>query len=181
MITLHLGPMFAGKTTELIRLAKEEEHSVIFRPILDTRSPRYTVKTHDGHALAAVAVDGLDFVDLSNQVVKRVLVDEVQFFHTESTIEAVTRWSWDGIDVHLFGLSLTAEGQSWPTIAALCELPSIKRHMHIASCSICREPAVYTQRMTPWGGVTPENAIGGVDDYEPRCFDHWSSEPVKNA
>lgn len=179
MLTLHLGPMFAGKTTALIRLAKEEPRSLILRPIVDTRTPRFTVKSHDGLLMDAVATDGLDFVDVRNMDVRRILVDETQFFDKDSTIKTVDRWNWLEYDVHLFGLSLTAQGQSWPTISELAEIPGIKKVMYMANCAVCREPAIYTQRITPWGEISPENAVGGADDYEPRCFDHWSQEPVR--
>ncbi len=175
-ITLHIGPMFAGKTTELIRLAKAEPSNYIFRPLIDSRTPRYTVKSHNGEFLPAIAIDGLDFVDLDRQSVKRILVDEVQFFDKDSTIETVVDWAWHGIDVHLFGLSAKADGSKWPLIEALMDMPNIKRHIYMASCSVCTEAASYTQRITPWS-TDPAIAVGGKDDYEPRCFDHWKKDP----
>ena len=40
-----------------------------------------------------------------------------------------------------------------------------------APCRICGDPAPFTQRTTP---VNTLHMVGGLDDYEPRCAEHFT-------
>jgi thymidine kinase len=43
-----------------------------------------------------------------------------------------------------------------------------------APCRVCGKPSPYTQRLTP---INTLHMVGGLDDYEPRCKEHFSPFP----
>lgn len=94
-ITTITGPMFSGKTTELLRLKSREEiakrHSFVFKPDLDNRYSKKEIVNHNGIKEEAVVVkNSLEILKniedyLSSQRSKEVpliniFIDEVQFF-----------------------------------------------------------------------------------------------------
>lgn len=82
-IELIIGPMFSGKTTELLkRIATaetERKSSVILKPLIDTRSP--DIQTHTGISHAAVIYQEL--CPHINECMQYdvIGIDEGQFFH----------------------------------------------------------------------------------------------------
>ena len=84
--TLVLGPMFSGKTTELIRRCRRMmaigKKVIIFNHKNDNRNGTHTVSTHDGAKLKAMSIDMITTHWL-NEFVKEydvIAFDEGQFF-----------------------------------------------------------------------------------------------------
>ena len=73
-LTLIIGPMFSGKTTELLK--HKEGKTLLINHVLDTRT--IGIKTHDGIEVPAHKCDVLPY-DLFSQY-DTVLIDEIQFF-----------------------------------------------------------------------------------------------------
>src|SRR4051794_13439520 len=74
------GPMFSGKTDELIARVRAAGRAVVFKPAVDTRHPIDRVVSHSGATVEAVSV--ADSAELLEAVadVDLVAIDEVQFF-----------------------------------------------------------------------------------------------------
>lgn len=80
------GPMFAGKSTELTRLANRYrlggKKVLVVKPLIDNRYDDCAVSTHDGRKLSAVSVEKLaEIVKLANfSTFDVVCVDEGHMF-----------------------------------------------------------------------------------------------------
>src|SRR6476469_5376877 len=84
-ITVVCGSMFAGKSEELIRLARRALYArkkvQVFKPAIDTRYDEAMVVTHMGVKHEAVPVKGV--ADLKSKIEKDsevILIEEAQFF-----------------------------------------------------------------------------------------------------
>ncbi len=103
-ITLICGPMFAGKTNEMMRLVRRHRYAkrkcIVFKHSCDTRYGGYaSIKSHDGVALDAMAVDSLQYAEDTLRKAEQwdsltvIAVDEGQFFG--DLITKVVEWAED--------------------------------------------------------------------------------------
>ena len=82
------GPMFSGKTEELLRRVRRaqiaHQPTVIFKPATDTRYNKESVTSHDANAMPSVTVANsqeiLNYLDSQERPVTVIAIDEVQFF-----------------------------------------------------------------------------------------------------
>lgn len=188
-LTAITGPMFSGKTEELLRKLKRAEiagkPSVVFKPTTDTRSGRSKIRSKDGRSLEAFDVDPenphkiLEILRREEELrVERfhiVAIDEAQFFGKNSPLaDVVADLAFDGYRVYVAGLDLDFRGEPFgvmPEILALAEnvlkLPAV--------CSCCGSfQANYSQRLinnklAPY--EAPTIRIEGLASYEARCRD----------
>lgn len=172
------GPMFCGKTEELIRrlrravIAKNKVQ--VFKPIIDDRYVIERVHSHGGieiDALPLVHVGELwEHLDPRTTVVG---IDEAQFFD-DSIIEIVDKLSGDGIRVILTGLDMDFRGVPFsvmPTLMAMAE----RVDKLTAICMVCGRPATRTQRIVngePADADDPIVIVGADEMYEARCREH---------
>ena len=82
------GPMFSGKSEELIRRLKRaaiaRQPLQIFKPKIDDRYHETKIVSHSEHSIEAVAVAGsADVLRLVEPQTRVVGIDEVQFFDAE--------------------------------------------------------------------------------------------------
>ena len=92
------GPMFSGKTEELLRRVRRAQiaaqPTVIFKPATDTRYQKNHVTSHDSNALPSVTVSSsqgiLDYLRAQPRPVTVVAIDEAQFFDAELPATCVT-------------------------------------------------------------------------------------------
>lgn len=177
------GPMFSGKSRELIRMVHIAEiagqQTAFFKPRIDTRYSHSDVSSHDGIHRGAHAVDTareiitiLATYDPWPQV---IAVDEGQFF--DRGLPEVCSWLVDrGHRVAVAGLDRNFRGEpfgSMPDLLALAEDVTKLR----AVCMHCKDPrvtAVLPQRLIdghPAPYDSPEVMVGGAEFYEARCLD----------
>jgi len=184
-ITTITGPMFSGKTTELLRIKSREEvakrHSFVFKPKLDVRYSDVSIVNHNGIKEEAISVDSpseiLKNVEeyLSSGRNKEiplinVFIDEVQFF-TSDILDVILEISKKGINVFTCGLNQTFEGKPFPFkdkkdhIGTLMALSDYLIHLD-AVCNNCGEAATKTYRL----GASKETVVlGGTEKYQARC------------
>jgi thymidine kinase len=133
-LTVIVGSMFSGKSTELQRQGKRKEIAgqvvAYFKPKTDNRYNAEAISTHDGSDVEAYVVSkARHILGLVKQVEQQVgatgtvCVDEVQFFDTEIlyVIETLLR---RGVDVVVSGLDLDRFGEPFgvvPTLMAQAE------------------------------------------------------------
>lgn len=83
------GPMFAGKSTELTRLANRYrlggKNVFVVKPLVDNRYDACTVSTHDGRKLPAVSVEKLADVFTLANFDTVICVDEGHMFSGTQT------------------------------------------------------------------------------------------------
>lgn len=177
------GPMFSGKSRELIRLMHIAEiagqRTVIFKPGIDTRYSHSDVASHDGIRMQAYSVDSsreiLAVLSRFETLPEVVGIDEGQFF--DAGLPAVCLWLVDrGRRVVVAGLDRNFRGEpfgSMPDLLAVADEVVKLR----AVCMRCKDPRVtgsLPQRLIdgePAPYDSPEVMVGGAEYYEARCAD----------
>ena len=180
--TIILGPMFAGKSKELIRrgLAARElgEKILALKPEIDDRYHRERIVTHSGEWLSAIPVS--IWPEIPKEI-STVLLDEVQFFEKPwflgNLSTMVTELLNNGIHVIASGLHADWRGKEFPVVRTLCTLANETIFL-TAICSVCGKPAHHTAKL---GGTLEQVEIGSMDLYEPRCVEHWHVPDVPPA
>jgi thymidine kinase len=168
------GPMFSGKSEELIRRLRRAEiagqRALIVKPLIDDRYAVGHVVSHAGAKMRAVAVSSSAEVSRLGAGYDAVGIDEVQFFD-DGIIDAIDALVRDGARVVAAGLAQDFRGLpfgSMPTLLCVAEFVDKLE----AVCHHCGGPATMTQRLVdgrpaPFGGETIQ--VGALDSYEARC------------
>jgi thymidine kinase len=168
-IEVIVGPMFSGKSEELIRRLKRAEIArqrvQIFKPVIDQRYAKTDIVSHSGLGLPSEVVSSaaevLEKVQPRTEVVG---IDEGQFLG-EGLVDTCVRMADAGKRVIVTGLDTDYLGRPFepmPRLLAVAE-EIVKL---LAICVQCGNPAVNTQRL-----VASEDLIvvGAAGMYEPRC------------
>jgi thymidine kinase len=168
-IEVVVGPMFSGKSEELIRLLRRaaiaRQRVQVFKPALDNRYQESDVVSHSQWRLPCEVVERAD--EIMNRLDPRtevVGIDEGQFFDDELP-KVCTHLANLGKRVLVAGLDMDYRGVPFgpmPTLLAIAE----EVHKIHAICSRCGAPAAYTQRMTE---AKEQVVVGAADVYEARC------------
>ncbi|MHB8635627.1 MAG: thymidine kinase [Fimbriimonadaceae bacterium] len=174
-ITVITGSMFAGKTEELIRLARRalyaKQSVQVFKPAIDDRYDERKLVTHMGVSHAAVAVSGV--AELAAAILPdtdAVLVEECQFFDAR-IVRLVQRLADEGRDVILAGLDQDFRREPFGSMPALLAIADRVVKLR-AICMNCGAPASHTYRMIegkPAHYDDPIILIGATEVYEARC------------
>lgn len=194
-LTLITGPMFAGKTSRLIRAALDVPPPFrrVYKPSLDTRYAADELVAHRGkhgeRRIPAIPLESIDeiplhqFPNLAGAMdVHAVFVDEVQFFPELCVMFVVRSMLDDGVNVTVAGLHRDIWGEVFPTVYMLSRMA--KRHFRLYAdvpCSTCgydAKPLPCTQRITPLRSTNPEDLVGGAEDYAPVCESCWRPPTV---
>ena len=168
-IEIICGPMFSGKSEELIRRLRRamiaRKRVQVFKPALDDRYALDEIVSHGDVRMKSEVVskagEVLARLDWRTQVVG---VDEANFLGAELT-EVASQLADSGKQVIVAGLDTDFMGRPFapiPELLALAE--SITKTLAI--CMRCGNPAKHTQRL-----VESEDLIvvGAVGTYEARC------------
>ena len=181
-LTIICGPMFAGKTTQLIARIRDWESQsgrvVVVKPSWDHRyrdtntSPSELISHDNARHPAYEASDAAQVRTLLNQQDvfsdsnKQLLIvlDEAHFFG-HALIEVVLDLIKQGVHVIIAGVDLDHRGDPFEPFPSL--LAHADQVIKLASrCQVCNASARHSQRMTA-GDSRIE--VGGSDKYEARC------------
>lgn len=167
------GPMFAGKSTELIRRLREGERGglmvVGFKPVSDTRSGEAAIRTHPGDVLEARPLGGalqlIESLPRGVEVDRLVIgVDEGHFFGA-ALVEPVRLLLSRGARVIVAGVERDHRGLPFePFPALLCEADEVVKLTSV--CAVCGGAAVHSQRMVASDAAI---VVGGAESYQARC------------
>jgi thymidine kinase len=162
------GPMFSGKTEELIRRLRRaqiaRQRVEIFKPTIDARYSQDAVVSHDETALRSVAVDTAEQILLLAGSARVVGIDEAQFFGLE-LIPVVQMLAQQGRRVVIAGLDLDYRGVPFEPVPQLMAVAEYVTKLH-AVCMVCGGPAIFSQRLVKEGRRV---LVGTKAAYEPRC------------
>jgi len=170
------GPMYASKSTELLRLlgrAKGEGREVLcVKPELDTRRDLSRVTTHSGRQMDAVRVgSSRELLSLVGERGVSVLgIDETQFFDKDlpEVCETLTR---EGVDIYACGVNLDYKGRPFGVMPILMAQADSIDH-RVAFCTQCGHPATRSFRV-PAHDQGEQVQVGSNGVYEARCRLHW--------
>ncbi len=169
------GPMFAGKSEELIRRIKRLEYAhkktLVFKPKIDNRYSENEIVSHSKIKTRSInietAQDILKYVDCDTEA---VVIDEVQFLDHE-IIHVAEDLANRGIRVIVAGLDRDFRGEPFQNMPELLALAEDVTKL-TAICMRCGAPATRTQRLVngePASYNDPIIIVGASESYEPRC------------
>jgi thymidine kinase len=173
------GPMFAGKTEELLRRIRRLEYAgkdfVIFKPTIDDRYGKDEIVSHNNNKRDAINVkssgDLLDYL-IDNYVIKdldAVIVDEAQFFD-KGIVKVVDHLADQGIRVIIGGLDRDFKGDPFGPMPYLLAIAENVTKL-TAICMVSGEPATRSQRLINGKPATLNDTIvvvGATESYEAR-------------
>jgi thymidine kinase len=176
------GPMFSGKSEELIRRLTRAQIAkrrvVCFKPELDVRYHRNAIASHSAQKLDALPVTNVEELKAvllpMLDVVEVVGIDEAQFFDP-SLVALANHLVHTGHRVVLAGLDTTFTGEPFAPIPDLMAIADDVTKLS-AVCMQCGAPAVHTQRL---GSSQSLVLVGAAGVYEARCracFRPWVDE-----
>jgi thymidine kinase len=183
-LTVVCGPMFASKTTELLKRilwARNGQHKAVLvvKPAFDDRFSTTKIVSHDGLSVDAHAITQWDEVKALADDADMVCLDEVQFFtaphFTGEIVEIICGLLDAGKEVVITGLDMDWQGKAFNTTAQLAAMADILLKPQ-ANCTVCGRPAGKTHKKEP-NAETVE--LGATDLYEARCNEHWNLSEEK--
>ena len=168
-IEIVCGPMFSGKSEELIRRLRRariaRKRVQVFKPAMDDRYSVTEIVSHGDQRINSEPVAGareiLARVDGRTQVIG---VDESNFFGAE-LVEVAQQLADTGKQVIIAGLDTDFMGRPFtPMPELLCVAESITKTLAI--CVRCGNPAKHTQRLVESADLI---VVGAAEMYEARC------------
>lgn len=170
------GPMFSGKSEELIRRVTRSRiariPTQIFKPAVDVRYAEAEVVSHSSLTVDAVPVENSDaLLRRIEDATVVVGVDEGQFFD-EGLVSVAEQLAWAGKQVIIAGLDLDYLGRPFEPIPSLVGRAEYVTKM-LAVCHRCGAPANFTQRTVRSDELV---VLGATDSYEARCRRCWDPE-----
>jgi thymidine kinase len=171
-IEVIVGPMFSGKSEELIRRLKRariaRQRVACFKPDIDLRYHRTAIASHSAQTHDAVTIANVAEMrrDLYRQLpeIEVVGIDEAQFLD-ESVVQLAGELIHLGKRVLIAGLDTTFTGEPFGPIPALMAIADEVTKLS-AVCMVCGAPAVHTQRL---GASRELVVVGAAGVYEARC------------
>jgi len=168
------GPMFSGKTEELIRRVKRaqiaKQKIQIFKPLIDTRYSKTKVVSHSSLKIEAIPVSSsMEIFDKIFDSTRIVAIDEVQFFD-QDIIDVVSRLARRGCRVICAGLDQDYKGNPFGPMPHLLAVADEVMKVH-AICTVCGSPASKTFRKKEEANLD-QVLVGESDRYEARCRNH---------
>ena len=168
------GPMFSGKSEEMIRRLRRAEIAgqrvVIFKPLIDDRYDATDVVSHAGARMRAVPISSAPEIATGAQGFDVVGIDEAQFLG-EGVVGTALDLADRGVRVVVAGLD-----QDFRRLP-FGPMPELLAHAEFADklqavCHRCGGPATTTQRLVdgepaPYSGDTV--VVGAAEQYEARC------------
>jgi thymidine kinase len=168
------GPMFSGKSEEMIRRLRRAEIAgqrvVIFKPRIDDRYDATDVVSHAGARMQAVPISSVTDIATRAKGFDVVGIDEAQFLG-EATVRVALELADRGVRVVVAGLD-----QDFRRLP-FGPMPDLLAHAEFvdklqAVCHRCGGPATTTQRLVdgepaPYSGDTV--VVGAAEQYEARC------------
>ncbi len=170
------GPMFSGKSEELIRRLKRariaRQRVACFKPDIDLRYHRTAIASHSSQTHEATTVATVErlrealYPQLGD--VEVVGIDEVQFFDPAIIPLAIELIAL-GKRVLMAGLDTTFANEPFGPVPALMALADKVTKLS-AVCMVCGQAAIHTQRL---GQSQELVVVGAAGMYEARCRAHF--------
>jgi thymidine kinase len=163
------GPMFSGKSEELIRRLRRamiaRKRVQVFKPKIDNRYSEDEIVSHgDLRMRSEVIGDAAGILALLDWRTEVVGIDEGNFMGS-SLVEVAERLADAGKQVVIAGLDTDFMGRPFPPIPdLLARAESITKTLAI--CVRCGNPAKHTQRLV---GSEDLIVVGAAGMYEARC------------
>ncbi|OYD26803.1 thymidine kinase [Mycoplasma testudineum] len=168
MIEVIAGPMFSGKSEELLKrfriLGHAKEKIVLIKPSYDTRYGVDMIKSRSGVQFNSYVAKDSDRVKELASDYNFVIIDEVQFFDLK-IVDVIEELASSGKRVIVSGLDTDFRRKPFPVVAQLLAMAEHVTKLS-AVCVICHNAATTTYRTSD---STETNLLGDDDIYQARC------------
>jgi len=164
-IEVIIGPMYSGKTTELLRRSRRYFFSgkkcLIIKHSDDTRYDQTNIVTHDTVKCAAIKTDLLSKIEgiRDFQRVDVICIDEIQFY--PDAVKMCDKWANEGKIVIAAGLISNFMREPFEQVSLLLAKADDISHLK-AVCTNTGLDAPFTRRIS---NETQIKVIGGCDKY----------------
>lgn len=176
-IEVVVGPMFSGKSEELIRRLRRAEIArqrvQIFKPAIDDRYAANEIVSHSGLGIPS------ENIYKASEIMERVQprtevigIDEAQFLGDE-VVDVCTRLANLGKRVIVAGLDTDYRGRPFEPMPRLLAIAEEITKL-LAICVRCGNPAVHTQRLVESDQLI---VVGATGVYEARCRRCFEANP----
>ena len=181
-LTIIMGNMFSGKTSELIRRLKRykvlNKKVVVINSSKDTRSPEEVLKTHDGVEFPCLKVEHISHCIIKESFCNAdiVAIDEAQFF--TNLKEFVEMCLFLNKSVIIAGLDGDYKQRKFGEVIDCIPLASDVVKLS-ALCMDCKNgtPGPFTKRIVQSDKL---ELVGGNESYKAVCRRHLESMDVQN-
>ena len=162
------GPMFSGKTEELIRRLVRSQYAkqkvTIFKPSLDDRYSEDYIVSHNKRRIKSIIIEkSKEILELGRDS-DVIGIDEAQFCDNQ-LIDIANSLAKKGKRVVVAGLDKDYTGKSFGPIEKLMIDAEYVSKVN-AICMACGDPASFTQRISEEKDLV---VVGETDKYEARC------------
>ena len=170
------GPMFSGKSEELIRRLRRaqiaKQNVLTCKHCLDDRYMIECIISHDGNKLEAEAIEDVnDILKLGlKENIDVVGIDETQWFDTK-IVNIICELIEAGKRVIVAGYELDFRARPVGPMPLLLSIADNVTKLQ-AICTICGKDANLTQRLVnnkPAKYDDPDIVVGGAEGYQARC------------
>ena len=162
------GPMFSGKTEELIRRLVRAQYAkqsvAIFKPKTDNRYSDDYIVSHNKRKIKSIILESSKSIYDYRDQADVFGIDEAQFFDDE-LIQISNKLAKLGKRVVIAGLDKDYKAQSFGPIHQLMIDAEYVSKVN-AICMSCGDPASFTQRISTEKDLV---VVGETDKYEARC------------
>ena len=173
MLSLYVGPMFAGKSTELIREAGRYQaigESVLkINHILDTRYGTEVIHSHSGNSMKCTSISSLSLLNPAEITESVVVIDEGHFFPglLKFCLELVEDY---GKIVIVGALDSDSNREKFGEIQDLSRYCDTVIKLK-AFCRVCKDHTlgIFTHRKSS----ETSQILVGIDEFIPVCRRHW--------
>jgi thymidine kinase len=165
-IKLITGPMFSGKTSELIRRYKRyklnsKNNCLLIKYKGDTRYSENEIITHDHIKIKSFKCELLEEFDQIINKYNIICIDEIQFF--KDAVTYCEKWANQGKKIECCGINGDFERKPFPVITNLIPLVTDITYLS-AVCKKNGNDAHYSFRLNANKNV---KLIGGEKEYTP--------------
>jgi len=180
-LELIIGPMFSGKSTEIIRrirlLKIINKKIIVIKPNIDNRYHETKITSHNFESADCIVLPCLNDLNIDITNYDTIIIDEAQFFNDLKSV--VINWLENyNIDIIITGLDGDFEKNPIGQILEL--IPHAEKCKKINSlCNLCNDG---TEGCFSFRKVESKNKIlvGGVESYIPVCRKHYNELKNKN-
>ena len=167
-IEIICGPMFSGKTEELIKRAEEEMNKnnkvLIFKPDVDNRYSKDYIVTHNKKKLRCITINSSIKILKYKDNADIFCIDEAQFFNNH-IIQTCIELANLKKNIILAGLDKDFEAKPFGKMAELLSISDYIKKLN-AICKVCGKHASFSQRIS---NDKQQVLVGESENYEARC------------
>jgi len=175
------GPMFSGKSSELIRQMRLAGHArlnvITFKPSRDSRVKEAMIDTHDGGLFKVTVINrAREIYDYVSKTLEPgshvwVAIDEIQMFKdVAEAYQVIIELVESGRRVLVAGLDNDFRGVPFKLIKLLMPYAQVVTKMH-SVCEVCGSfNGSRSQRLSKG---KKRFQLGGKKEYSARCLQHF--------